>query len=158
MTRLLSLLLLLAACAPHHAVFSPAVEGVLNAPETVELLALHPLPHDAPPASRADDFYGYRVLGRAPLVDADARVELVEAVKDGVRGSDGTFAACFEPRHGLRFTRGTDTVELVICYECLALDVYGPGGAREHHTTISGVQPRVDRLFAGVGLRVHGKE
>ena len=49
---------------------------------------------------------------------------LVAALKKGVEENDGTVANCFNPRHGIRATHEGNTVELVICFECLSMQAY----------------------------------
>jgi len=151
-------LLGLGACRSSGEPFSEEASRVLRSPDQLELLTLHPYPHESPPLDPEEDFHGYRVLGRARLVGAQVQQDLLELIREGVRRSDGTAAACFNPRHGVRAVRGDEAVELVICYECLTLRVHGPGGAREGHTTSSAVEAGVERIFRGVGLRSHGRD
>ena len=39
---------------------------------------------------------------------------ILAVIYEGIRDSKGMVAACFNPRHGVRATRGEDVVELVI--------------------------------------------
>lgn len=152
-------LIFLGCSSSSSGVFAPAVERVLAQPDEVELLTLNPEPAVLrdPALPAGPEFHGYLILTRAKLTNPDLQRELFDLVAQGVRTSDGTVAACFNPRHGLRVTRGADVVEFVICYECLSLDVHGPAGAREGHTTVSGVQRGVDRIFGQVGLTIQDK-
>ena len=50
--------------------------------------------------------------------DAEVRKEIVTALDKGIGESDGNWAKCFDPRHGIRVQREGKTVELVICFEC----------------------------------------
>src|SRR5437016_14182158 len=47
-------------------------------------------------------FHGFSILGKAEVIAADDKTTLLRSFAEGVRKSDGTVAACFNPRHGLR--------------------------------------------------------
>ncbi len=164
--KYLLLLFPLAACttststsssAANRPLFAAEVEAVVTQPDEVELLALHPYPHEASglPTGPQDDFHSYRILMRASLEPRDQRDELLAKVKQGIRASDGTVAAWFNPRHGLRYTRGDDVVDFVICYECLSVDIHGPGPSRDGRTTVKSVGQAVTAIFQDVGLQIH---
>ena len=125
--RLLFLAPFLLACAHHSddglrvsaTVHGKLPEGALAAlenPESLELLSLDPGEPggEAPPSA----FHTYAVLGKTPLEGAD-RTRIVQALYDGITDSDGTVAACFEPRHGIRAKGAGHTVDVVICFKCL---------------------------------------
>lgn len=158
MTRLLLFLAVIAAgCASSETrpqVFTQEIESILDEPARVELLTLHPYPHQVEPEDGG--FHGYEVLGRADLSDAASQGELFTAIAEGIQRSDGTVAACFNPRHGIRVEGEGGSVEFVICYECLSMNVHGPAG-RVNKLTVSEVQGRVDTVFAQVGLRIHAE-
>ena len=42
------------------------------------------------------------MLRRAEIGPAAQQREILELVERGIRESDGTIAACFDPRHGIR--------------------------------------------------------
>ena len=153
-TPVLACLLLLSCSAGSP--FAPAVGAVLDAPDAVELLALHPYPHlpQGAPAGEEDDFHGYRVLGRAALVDAQRVRALVGHVERGIRASDGTVAACFNPRHGLRFEKAGRTIECLICFECTWIHIYGRGGSEDVTRMLfsAGVEPVLASAMKAHGL------
>ena len=159
-TLLACSLLLVAACSssgkPTDPVFAAAVEEILADADSFELLTLDPMPLMAGSTYAGRVFNGYKVLDAADLDDDAQRSALIGHVKRGIQKSDGTVAACFNPRHGLHVTRDGQAADFVICYECLSLNVHGPDG-RENHTTIEGVQLGVDRVFDTVGLRIQGR-
>jgi hypothetical protein len=72
---------------------------------------------------KVDLFHGWKVLGKIVVKGADAK-KVRAAVEKGVRDSDGSVAACFNPRHGIRIVTDKKTYDLVICYECLSATVY----------------------------------
>src|SRR5262249_6529154 len=99
------------------------VAAVLDKAEKVELLSLVPEEREE---ERKRDFHGYPVLGKTTLKKED-RQKVLNALKKGIADSDGRVATCFNPRHGIRASHGGKTVELLICFECLQVDVYAGG-------------------------------
>jgi len=71
-------------------------------------------------------FHGYAVLGSTKLTKQD-RPTLLAALKRGSAENNGTVAGCFLPRHGIRIQSGKQTVELVICFQCLSVQAYLDG-------------------------------
>jgi len=102
---------------------SDAVREVLDKAKQLELLSLEPDERKA----GLNDFHGYKVLGSTLIKDKDARKKLLAAFYKGVEDSEGAVAGCFIPRHGIRAVHDGKTVDLVICFECLSLNIYGPG-------------------------------
>ena len=96
------------------------VRAVLESADQFELLSLNPDPREKP----KDGFHGWKVLGRTTVKDADTRKKLVDALQKGVAENDGTVAACFNPRHGIRVTQGGKTADIVICFECFQASAY----------------------------------
>src|SRR4051794_3071516 len=93
--------MLLAACGPADKTFSADTRWVLAAPDTFELLSLDPSLE--PVAEKgAVMLKWYRVLGSVVIADGGQRKELVDAIEEAVRDSDGGVAGCFNPRHGIR--------------------------------------------------------
>lgn len=97
-----------------------AVTAALECADAYELLSLNPTLSE-------DEFYNHRVLGRMNVADPATRATLTQALSDGARESDGSIMACFNPRHGIRATRGGRVTELVICFECKQVRVYQNG-------------------------------
>lgn len=96
-------------------------KAVLDAAEKLELYSLDPaggmLPKDAP------GFHGWKVLGKTEVKEADALKKVRAALHKGVAQAQGV-AGCFRPRHGVRATVKSETVDLVICFECSNLQVF----------------------------------
>ncbi len=95
------------------------VQAILDKADTIELLSLEP----AKGMEVKDGFHGYKILGKTTVKGADAR-KVVAAIHKGIKDSDGTAAACFMPRHGIRAKVDDKTVDLVICYQCLSMTSY----------------------------------
>ena len=95
---------------------------ILTRADHFELLSLDPRLGD-----RTDEntFHGYRVLARVPISDANGRQKLVSALREGMRESSGTIAACFNPRHGIHALYKGKQADLVICFECLQVQLFG---------------------------------
>ena len=91
------------------------LRAILEKAESFELLSLSP---DRQKEKSKDDFHGWKVLGKTTVKDVDVRKKLVAAFEKGVEENDGTVAACFNPRHGIRVTHDGKTADFVICFEC----------------------------------------
>ena len=137
-------------------------ERALVTARSLDLFALDPVPlaKDAP-APEKGAFHDYAILGHAKLTDAVQAKALGELVVRGIRESDGTVAACFNPRHGIRVTQDGRTLDLVICYECLSLtahgDLLGAPDARLGLLTAQRVEPGITAIFEGAGLKLASK-
>src|SRR5690348_11630094 len=63
-------------------------------------------------------FHDHRMLGRTEIKDPKRKAELLAALYNGVEKYRGLAAPCFNPRHAIVATAGTNRVELLICFEC----------------------------------------
>ncbi|MEM7167699.1 MAG: hypothetical protein AAF581_19765 [Planctomycetota bacterium] len=142
LTLLLSPLLATTACnGTHPSPHDPAVtisqlvrdqltatqRATLESPDSMHLAALDPTPVSFDPKrQRGELMHEYEVLGKTELTAGD-RTEAVNAVYESISGNTGVVAACFNPRHGLRASKGDSTVEVVICFECLSLVIVENG-------------------------------
>ncbi|PCJ53395.1 MAG: hypothetical protein COA70_08845 [Planctomycetota bacterium] len=127
---------------------------ILLADTSLELVAINP---DWPTKeSRMDpaSLHGYSVRGRAKLMDRELRLELLQALAQGAKENNGMSAACFNPRHVIVAENDGKTCELIICFECLACQVWD-GNERVGYMDISET-PRAtfDRIFADAGLSI----
>jgi len=127
LSRIVAVGVIACACSQPSAIDADTFDAI-EAAESMELFALHPYPHseEGTPPDRGSSFHGYRILGRASLAAEDRVTELARLVIRGIRASDGRVAACFDPRHGIRVTGGGRQVDLVICYECLQMQLWDP--------------------------------
>ena len=72
---------------------------------------------------RSESFEGYPVFGYVEITDAQTKSALLASFLDGVaRGNAQTL--CFNPRHGLRAIRNGKTVDFVICFHCVQMQVF----------------------------------
>ena len=155
-TPLLLLILLLAGCgsgcnddggrsAPDNRLPDEWADLLAHA-DSMELLSLYPrggdlsearddpdnspgAPQPLPPAD-APQFHEYPVLGRNALTPAEAAA-CSDVIQRAIANRNvNEITLCFNPRHGLIATRNGGTLELVICFECIAIHATGPDGTR----------------------------
>jgi hypothetical protein len=70
------------------------------------------------------EFHGFPVLGKVEISDAAARREIIGALKDGMARAPAMPRPCYWPRHGLRIVANGLILEVVICFECEALQIF----------------------------------
>ena len=102
--------------------FPAAAVTVLEQADQLELLSLHPR-FETHPTGKT--FHGYRILSRTRIKDAKTRQKLIASLLQGMRENQGTIAACFNPRHGIHATHKGKRADLVICFECLQVQLFG---------------------------------
>jgi hypothetical protein len=135
---LFSMTVTLAGCAsnadaPNGNRLPAEASAILDKATEIELLSLDPSvvlnDKDGQPAPKpgVKKLHGWDILGQTTIKDAEQRKQVKEALLKGISDSDGTVADCFDPRHGLRASHDGKTVELVICFRCLQLQVYVDG-------------------------------
>lgn len=96
----------------------PADRELLAHPDELTIFRLEP------DADRSG-FHGCRTTKSARVTTASVRKRLFGAVDDSIRESDGRQMICFRPRHGITARRGARTIDLLICFECQRMYVYG---------------------------------
>ena len=99
----------------------------------VILYSLNPKGNEDFQPNTSTVFHGFPILGQAEIIDARDKAAMLTALASGIEKSDGTVAACFDPRHGLRVTTPSGELDLSICFECL--QVYTFPGAQRVTTT-----------------------
>jgi hypothetical protein len=146
----LALLTLLATLAPAGAAENAnsipldADTALRNAKE-MTLLSLRPYPE-----VKEGGFHGFKILGQTALAEkpqAAAEAALREAFKNW----DGLFAACFNPRHGIRVKSGDAVFDFVICFECQSVLVL-KGEKRAGSFGITGNPGVLDALLKAAGI------
>jgi hypothetical protein len=103
-------------------------------------------------------FYGFPVLGYTHIADPAVRREVVAAVKKSMRFARPQGARCFNPRHVLRVSKGEETVDLVICYECGLYHCYRNGQTEGGSTILEDSQPLLDKILTDAGIRLAPKQ
>src|SRR5262245_16210456 len=101
-----------------------AVKEILEKAEQIELLSLDP---KAKKENTENAFHSWKVLGKTTIKEKEDRTKVLNAVHKGIADNKGLAALCFIPRHGLRASHGGKTAELIICFECLQIQVFLDG-------------------------------
>jgi hypothetical protein len=99
-------------------------------------------------------FHGYRVLGRVDVAKGAQRDQLVQALHDALASAGYGLAYCFDPRHAIRASVGTETVDLLICFECDKILLHLPDTS--FVSIGKGAQPVFDAALKRAGIP-HGK-
>jgi hypothetical protein len=131
------------------------VQTVLDRCDEIELYSLDPA-RNLDTEKPKDEFHGWKVLGKTTLKTGDRKAVLA-ALNKGIKDSDGTVAACFNPRHGIKATHDGRTVELVICFECLSMQVNYGDGKTVSLTTTSTPQRAFDEALTDAKVPLPGQ-
>jgi hypothetical protein len=105
-------------------------------------------------------FHGFVVLGHTTVEDVNRRAELLHALYEGfaevLRPRTGLprVRPCYEPRHGLRASRGKRTVDLVVCFTCSPVQVYPDAASDSFSWHKVGASPRAlfDQALTQAGI------
>jgi hypothetical protein len=126
--------------------FPGDARDVLEQAETITLYTLNPFRlRDGVLSPEKERFHNYGVLGSAEIKGEDGHRRMAEAVYSGLLGEGAGPANCFIPRHGLRFEKGAQTVDLLICFECTWVYIFGAGAKNERRMLFGpGVKPVFD--------------
>jgi hypothetical protein len=119
-------------------------KAILEGAEKIELYSLDPADGKLP--KDADGFHGWKVLGKTEIKDADTRKKVRAAINKGIADSSGV-AGCFKPRHAIRATTKDKTVDLIICFECMWMEVHAKDKKHAIWTTGS-PQKTLDKVLS----------
>ena len=117
--------------------------------DRLTLLSLDPKVPDEIPD---DAFHDWRVLGKTDILDIEARKKLVAGLKQGAEGWEGAFAGCFNPRHGIRVAHKGKSIDLVICFECRAVHVFGGENKDDQFQITDSAQAVFDQSLRAAGV------
>jgi hypothetical protein len=135
----------------------PRVERLLDQAETFELYSLDPTVDPRSPGKAresSEKFHEWMVLGKTEVKEPADRKKLVDALRLAAEDNAGTAIGHFIPRHGLRLTSGKETVELVICFECLSIQVYVNGNMAKGFLTTGDPQKEFDAILNAAGVKL----
>jgi hypothetical protein len=114
---------------------SPRTRGILEGSEKFVLISLEPtwLTPEEKKNDKRQTFHRRPMLGQTEIKDPELKRKLVAALyaaADEYRkpGVDWAIPGCFNPRHGIKATAGTNWVELVICFQCVQVVEYRNDG------------------------------
>ncbi len=148
--KALSLVLLVLLMQGCGAAYKP---GIWDA-DTITLYSLDgnvPLGSPDAPGAPVEKFHGWPVLGKVVVDKFDDQKKLRKALEAGIEGNKGMVAGCFIPRHGIRSLKGDRTVDLVICFECMSMQVHENGGVKQVLTTAK-PQPVFDAYLTKMNI------
>jgi hypothetical protein len=132
---------------------SATANKILDEAVVLEFYSLDPAPQKEKPA---EEFHGWNVLGKTVIKNRATRAKLLEALREGIADNTGISAACFNPRHGIRARAEGKTLDLVICFECLSIQVY-LDGKRSSVLTADTPQETFDKILRAAGVRLAEK-
>ncbi|HSI35099.1 MAG: hypothetical protein ACAI43_15995 [Phycisphaerae bacterium] len=142
------------ACAGPGAKPLPAdVDALLTKADEIELISISPEHLKEQPEGH---FHGWRVLGRTTVKGGD-KAAVLAALRAGISENDGMVAGCFNPRHGLRATVAGRTVDLVICFECMSMQVWEGGKVTAQALTTRTPQATLDRVLSAAKVELAPK-
>lgn len=108
------------------------LKNTLEHAETFTLFSLNPEPDSR--KKPKPEFKGYPQLGKTQIPAGNDRTNLISVLYDGIANGDA-IAMCFNPRHGIRATQGSNTVELLICFECGQIYTFSNRGSNQMFAT-----------------------
>jgi hypothetical protein len=130
-----------------------AVARLLDKADTFELYSLDP-DEKGKGVGAKEGFHGWKVLGKTEVKDKAKRKRLTDAVRLGAEDNFGMAANCFIPRHGIRLKGNGKTVDLVICFQCLQVQVFVDGQRKEGFLITSDPQRAFDATLKGAGVKL----
>jgi len=91
-------------------------------------------------------------------VNAAKSLALLAALRKGIQESDGTVAACFEPRLAIRATQNGHTVDVIICFHCMYIEVVYDEKLIPGYTTTASAEKIFDDVLRDAGIPLAPKE
>lgn len=127
----------------------PRVAQALRKAESVELMSIEPWASRDAPGKRLE---GRLILGSTQLSRGDARTAGL-VISSAVASFNGMIAACFDPRHALRFRDADHTYVLLICFDCGSLLVF-EDGQQIDNVALTGSPQQLNVMLAGAKVPV----
>jgi hypothetical protein len=124
---------------------------ILTKADSFEVFSLDPNVLEKDRAKKGLEYYNPIGQGKA-VKDVPVRKKLIDSLSKGMEGKIEE-AKCFNPRHAIRATHDGKTVELVICFECQHLYLYGPGDKGPVNLRVSNMPLETfDHVWKDLGL------
>ena len=121
---------------------------VLTSDPKLTLFSINP-DHGTSAPSGTPTFQRWPVLGHTIVTSSEQRQQLAVTLQTGLsRWSGREIAACFNPRHAIRATDGTNTFDFLICFECCRLYYYPPDSKQRSFCIRTKAGPFDDILIA----------
>jgi hypothetical protein len=96
----------------------------------------------------------YRVLGRVQVTDRGQEREVLSAIRRAVNTPVTQFN-CWDPRHAIRVVKGSETLDMIICFECHNYDILRNGDPNSGGLTpaiSSDPEPLLDKILSDAGI------
>ena len=112
------------------------------------------------PVQEGETLHGHPVLGKTRIYDPVKQRTVIAAVKEAIRRGPEQTLRCFVPRHALRLTKGGESVDVVVCFECLRYQTFR--GANAESAAAAGnmadaPQPLLNKILSDAGVRLAPK-
>jgi hypothetical protein len=131
------------------------IEQSLSSASTVELFAIDYRPPESEEAVARDlrpKLLDWWVAGQTTLSDRKAILALASSLVGGIKQSEvGIAAACFNPRHAVRWKVDGKEITIVVCFQCGNGGVFGLEPLKGFLTTKE-PQDTWDRIFSAARL------
>lgn len=137
-----------ASAEPDNAI-PPQVVHALSRIHEAELISLEPW---ADPKAQGDRLEGYLILGATKLSQDQIRAAGI-AISSAVASFDGAVAACFDPRHALRFQSDGHAYVVLICFDCGHLRVL-EDGQRIGSTALDGSPAELNKMLVAADVPI----
>ncbi len=92
-------------------------------------------------------FRGHGYLGKVEISKPKQRRAIMEAFKGGMKAKNARMAKCFDPRHAISVSKGDQTVDYVICFECGRVEIYWKGDSLPHQPVRTSPEPKFNRVL-----------
>lgn len=142
-----------------------ALETAMDQAGSVTLYSIGPYPevnNGKADSSRKALFFdgwanGFPINGDAQLTDSSKIAALAAALRESIDSAQPSGESlCFDPRHAVRFKRGSSEVTALVCFECGACMLTGFTERKTQPFFVLGSDPHArsvwDAVFAGSGL------
>jgi hypothetical protein len=137
-----------------HAVFPAAIRPIWETPETVTLYSLFPVVDEESLTKEergGERFHHYLVLGKLRITDVGQQAALRRRVEERLVTAPDfrlTPSICTRPRHGLRLTRGGETLIVIPDFRCGELRVIYREQTTKHLLRFNDTPPIFDLLLS----------
>jgi hypothetical protein len=133
-------------------------KAILDKADQIEFYSLDPGNGEEKKEKPKSTFHDYAVLGKTTIKDAKGREKVLSALQTGIKRGSGA-ARCFEPRHGIRATHEGKMVDLVICFQCMQVEVYYAKGGERAGSVFTSRSPQetFDKILKDAGVKLAPK-
>ncbi len=134
---------------------APELRAIIEQAERATLYSIWPHPghRSTPPPTSEGEFHGFPVLGKVELGEATTRSRVLQALLTSVDDNFAGDSLCFEPRHALRLGRGTDEIDLLICYYCGYMNITS-GNKSERVCLSDSSKAALNRVLRAAGIKL----